>query len=82
MWISAHQKSALALIQQAIFEKLAVRVYNITFRLPVDRGDYLGLLLEYSEVLEQNYDDQGRCLITVSIPQKNWRQLLKNTHQD
>lgn len=82
VWISAHQKSALDLIQQAIFEKLAVQVYNITFRLPVDRGDYLGLLFEYSEVLEQNYDDQGRCLITVSMPQKNWRQLLKNTHQE
>ena len=82
VWISAHQKSALAVIQQAIFEKLAVQVYNITFRLPVDRGDYLGLLFEYSEVLEQNYDDQGRCLITVSMPQKNWRQLLKNTHQE
>ena len=80
VWISAHQPEHMHLVKQAIIEKLAMRMLTLRLIIPLECGQYQGLLFKQSDVLHHDFDDQGQCVMHVRLPEVRWQQLIKETN--
>lgn len=76
VWLSARDGDGMDLLKQAIAELLAVDVYSETLRLPSHFGRLRAMLFEHGAVKSESFDDEGRFVLDVKLPKKDYLQIL------
>jgi len=76
VWLSARDGRGLDLLKQAIAELLAVDVFNETLTLPNKYGRLRAMLFEQGAVKTERFDEEGRSILEVKLPKKDYLQIL------
>ncbi|BFM48612.1 ribosome rescue GTPase HflX [Marinomonas sp. THO17] len=76
VWLSARDGDGMDLLKQAIAELLAVDVFSETLRLPSHYGRLRAMLFEQGAVKSESFDDDGRFVLDVKLPKKDYLQIL------
>jgi GTPase len=82
VWLSAKDKKGISLLSDAMLKKLSIQRMNITFCFPATAARLVGLLYRYSDVLKQEYDEEGCQRVNVKLSKVNWLRLRKETGQE
>ncbi len=76
VWLSAQQGSGFDLLHQALSERLAEDLLDLELTLTPDQGRLRAGLHELDAVRSERFDDQGRSLLTIRLPRREFMQLL------
>ncbi|MEQ6915977.1 ribosome rescue GTPase HflX [Halomonas aquatica] len=76
VWLSARDGKGLALLEQALSECLAEDIIDLELCLAPEQGKLRAGLHDLAAVREERFDDQGRTLLTVRIPRRDFLQLM------
>lgn len=76
VWASARTGEGLALILQAISERLALDILHETLHLSPQQGKLRALLYQQDAVLAEDYDEQGNLALEIRLPRRDFLQML------
>ncbi|MGC3872608.1 ribosome rescue GTPase HflX [Halomonas sp. GXIMD04776] len=76
VWVSAQQGSGFDLLAQALSERLAEDVIEAHLTLLPEQGRLRAGLHDLGAVREEAFDDQGRILLDIRLPRRDFMQLL------
>ncbi|MDN3556681.1 ribosome rescue GTPase HflX [Halomonas maura] len=76
VWLSARQDRGLELLEQALSECLADDIIDFDVTLAPEQGRLRAGLHELGAVREERFDDQGRTLLEVRLPRRDFLQLM------
>ncbi|UYG06737.1 ribosome rescue GTPase HflX [Halomonas sp. M4R1S46] len=76
VWLSAQQDRGLELLEQALSECLADDIIDFDVTLAPEQGRLRAGLHELGAVREERFDDQGRTLLEVRLPRRDFLQLM------
>lgn len=76
VWLSAQQGQGLDLLAQALSERLAEDVIEVHLTLEPKQGRLRAGLHELEAVRNETFDEQGRILLDVRLPRRDFMQLL------
>ncbi|SHE29532.1 GTP-binding protein HflX [Modicisalibacter ilicicola DSM 19980] len=76
VWVSAQQGLGLDLLAQALSERLAEDVIEAHLTLSPQQGRLRAGLHDLDAVREEAFDDQGRILLDIRLPRRDFMQLL------
>lgn len=76
VWLSAHDGRGIDLLRQAIAELLAEDVFHETLHLPSELGRLRAMFFEHSAVQAERFDEEGRSVLDVKLPKKDYLQIL------
>ncbi|WP_136253070.1 ribosome rescue GTPase HflX [Onishia niordana] len=76
VWVSAQQGLGLDLLQQALSECLAEDVLDTSIALAPEQGKLRAGLHELGAVREERFDEQGRTLLDIRLPRREFMQLM------
>ncbi|WP_106478651.1 ribosome rescue GTPase HflX [Phytohalomonas tamaricis] len=76
VWLSARDESGFDLLEQALSERLAVDVLDLSLTLAPSQGWLRAQLHELDAVREESYDEQGKTVISIRLPRRDFLQLL------
>ena len=82
VWLSARANIGIELLSQALTELLATEVVKHTLKIPPIAGKLRGTLYELNCINSESYDDDGNCLLDVTLPLREWNKLLKAGKSD
>jgi len=82
VWVSAQTGAGMALIEQAITERLGDDIIARQLALKPSEAALRAALYQYNAVLGEDYDAQGNLLLDVRIQKKDLRQLVKKNGLD
>ncbi|MFZ7304955.1 ribosome rescue GTPase HflX [Avibacterium avium] len=77
VYISAHLQQGIALLFDAIRQKLSKSIVQLQLCLPPQAGKIRHWLYEMDCIREEKISDQGEFLLKVNIEQSEWQKLLK-----
>ncbi|MCW9710217.1 GTPase HflX [Avibacterium sp. 21-586] len=77
VYISAHLQQGIALLFDAIRQKLSKSIAQLQLCLPPQAGKIRHWLYEMDCIREENISDQGEFLLKINIEQSEWQKLLK-----
>ncbi|GLP95738.1 ribosome rescue GTPase HflX [Paraferrimonas sedimenticola] len=77
VWVSAQESRGLELIEQALNERLGKAIRLISLQIPPTHGHLLGRFFDLEIVQDQNYDEEGNCIVDVRVTEVDWQRLLK-----
>jgi GTPase len=76
VWLSAQEGRGLELLAQALAERLADDVIDLSLSLAPEQGKLRAGLHELGAVREEAFDDQGHTLLQVRLPRRDFMQLM------
>ncbi|GAB3482655.1 ribosome rescue GTPase HflX [Marinomonas epiphytica] len=76
VWLSAREGQGIDLLKHAIAEILAQDVLEETLCLPSELGRLRAMLFEHGAVRSETFDEQGRSVLKVLLPKKDYLQIL------
>jgi len=76
VWLSAQQGKGLDLLHQALTERLAGDVIGFSLTLSPEQGKLRAGLHELNAVREEAFDEQGRSVLDVRLPRRDFNQLM------
>ncbi|KPQ22609.1 MULTISPECIES: ribosome rescue GTPase HflX [unclassified Halomonas] len=76
VWLSAQQGKGLDLLHEALTERLASDVIGFSLTLAPEQGKLRAGLHELNAVREEAFDDQGRSVLDVRLPRRDFNQLM------
>ena len=77
VWLSARANIGLELLNDALSELLATDIVKHTLKIPATAGKLRGTLYQLNCIKDESYDEQGNCLLDVTLPLREWNKLLK-----
>ncbi|WOH36698.1 ribosome rescue GTPase HflX [Thalassotalea fonticola] len=77
VWLSARANIGLELLNVALSELLATDIVKHTLKIPASAGKLRGKLYQLNCIKDETYDEQGNCLLDVTLPLREWNKLLK-----
>ncbi|WP_371187768.1 ribosome rescue GTPase HflX [Thalassotalea maritima] len=77
VWVSAQANLGMDLLSQALQELLATDIVEYRLKLPPAAGRWRGALYQLNCIKEESFDEQGNCLLSVTMPLREWNKLLK-----
>ncbi|MFZ7317930.1 ribosome rescue GTPase HflX [Avibacterium avium] len=77
VYISAHLQQGIALLFDAIRQKLSKSIVQLQLCLPPQAGKIRHWLYEIDCIREEKISEQGEFLLKVNIEQSEWQKLLK-----
>ncbi|QTL35875.1 MULTISPECIES: ribosome rescue GTPase HflX [Pseudoalteromonas] len=82
VWLSAHTGEGIELLEQAISELLAKKIFASKLLVPPAFGKLRGALFNLNAVNGESYDEAGNWLLDVRLPQADWERLKKEQGQE
>ncbi|MBM7071604.1 GTPase HflX [Shewanella sp. 202IG2-18] len=79
VWVSAQQRLGFELLADAIEQLVGDKVAEFTLKIPAASGHYLGQFYRLEATQSQEYDELGNCILSVRLPESNWKRLLKQS---
>lgn len=76
VWLSARDGIGIELLEQAIAELLSEDIVNETIVVPSTQGRFRAMLFEQGAVRSEHYDEQGRSVLELRLPRKDYLQIL------
>ncbi|MFW6345651.1 MAG: ribosome rescue GTPase HflX [Halomonas sp.] len=76
VWLSAQEGRGLELLAQALAERLADDVIELSLTLAPEQGRLRAGLHALGAVREEAFDDQGHTLLQVRLPRRDFMQLM------
>ncbi|WP_458525529.1 ribosome rescue GTPase HflX [Onishia taeanensis] len=76
VWVSAQKGLGLDLLQQALSECLAEDVLDTSLALAPEQGKLRAGLHELGAVRGERFDEQGRSLLDIRLPRREFMQLM------
>ncbi|WP_168013672.1 ribosome rescue GTPase HflX [Halomonas salinarum] len=76
VWVSAQQGLGLDLLQQALSECLVEDVLDTSIALAPEQGKLRAGLHDLGAVREERFDEQGRTLLDIRLPRREFMQLM------
>jgi GTP-binding protein HflX len=77
VWISAQKNIGLDLLKQALKERLGAQVIKQRLKIPPSAGKFRGVFYQLNCITNETFDEQGNCLLDVSLPLREWNRLVK-----
>lgn len=78
VWLSAQADVGIALLFQAIAERLGKQVVQHHLKIPPSAGKLRGMLYQLDCIADEQFDEQGNCLLEVKLPAREWNRLIKH----
>ncbi len=78
VWLSARANIGIELLFQALAERLGRSTVHYHLSLPPNAGKFRGALYQLNCIVNEQYDEEGNCLAEVKLPEREWKQLLKD----
>lgn len=78
VWISAQANLGIDLLIQALAERLDRKIVEHRLKIPPSEGKLRGAFYELNCITNENYDDEGNCLLAIKLPEREWNRLVKN----
>ena len=79
VWLSAQTQQGLALLEQALSERLAVDVISFSMTLGPEQGRLRAGLHALKAVQKEYFDEQGCSVLEVRLPRRDFNQLMAQT---
>ncbi|OAZ92617.1 ribosome rescue GTPase HflX [Halomonas sp. G11] len=76
VWLSAQEGKGLELLHEALTERLASDVIGFSLTLAPEQGKLRAGLHELNAVQEEAFDEQGRSVLNVRLPRRDFNQLM------
>ncbi|MCP1314521.1 MULTISPECIES: ribosome rescue GTPase HflX [unclassified Halomonas] len=76
VWLSAREGQGLDLLHQALSERLADDVIGFSLTLAPEQGKLRAGLHALNAVREERFDEQGRSVLDVRLPRRDFNQLM------
>ncbi len=76
VWLSAHQKAGMALLQQAIRELVGEQMCQGMLVLPSYMGSVRARFHQANAVLSEKYREDGCCELNVRLPEADFNRIL------
>ncbi|MBZ9557424.1 MULTISPECIES: ribosome rescue GTPase HflX [Modicisalibacter] len=76
VWLSAQQNRGLDLLAQALSERLAEDLIELDLTLAPEQGRLRAGLHALDAVQDERFDEQGRTLLSIRLPRREFMQLL------
>ncbi len=77
VWLSAQKNIGLELLKQALKERLGAQVVKHSLKIPPSAGKFRGIFYQLNCIAHEEFDEQGNCLLDVSLPLREWNRLIK-----
>ncbi|MEX1222515.1 MAG: ribosome rescue GTPase HflX [Idiomarina sp.] len=82
VWLSAQTGAGVAMLEQALTERLRPRMVNLGLRLPPALGKLRGRLYALDSVTDEAVADDGALILQVRMSQVDWQRLCKQYEQE
>ena len=79
VWVSAQKRLGFELLADAIEQLVGDVIAEYTLKIPAASGHYLGQFYRLEAMQSREYDDAGNCILSVRLPESNWKRLLKQS---
>lgn len=77
VWLSARANIGIELLFQALAERLGRQVVQYRLKIPPNAGKLRGTLYQLNCITDEQYDEQGNCLLAVKLPEREWNRIIK-----
>lgn len=77
VWLSARENIGIDLLFQALAERLGRVIVQHKLKLPPSEGKLKGAFYELNCITNEQYDEEGNCLLAIKLPEREWYRLLK-----
>ncbi|WP_394172059.1 ribosome rescue GTPase HflX [Thalassotalea litorea] len=77
VWLSARANIGIELLFQALTERLGQDIVQYRLKIPPSAGKLRGALYQLNCISDEQFDEQGNCLLDVKLPLREWKKLLK-----
>jgi GTP-binding protein HflX len=78
VWLSAQANLGMSLLYQALTERLAVQIVTHRLKIPPNAAKLKGMLYQLKCIDQEQYDEEGNCIVNVRMPEREWNKLLKH----
>ncbi len=78
VYLSAQNQQGIELLFQAIQQRLAQNIVNITLKLPPNEGKIRHILYERQAIEQEQITEQGEFLLNIRLEEIEWQKLLKH----
>ena len=82
VWLSAREQTGFEGLCQALSERLAIDVVDITIALRPDQGALRAQLFALDAVQSEEFDEQGQIQLGIRLPRRDFLQLLSKLGED
>ncbi|GAA6204778.1 ribosome rescue GTPase HflX [Thalassotalea sp. SU-HH00458] len=77
VWLSAQQGIGIELLFVALAERLGKQIVKHSLKIPPQYGKFRGTFYQLNCIADEQYDEQGNCLLKVKLPAREWNRLVK-----
>jgi len=77
VWLSAQKGIGIELLFTALAERLGKEIVRHRLKIPPSYGKLRGVLYQLNCIADEQYDEQGNCLLKVKLPVREWNRLIK-----
>jgi len=77
VWLSAQRGIGIELLFQALKERLGKTIVKHCLRIPPSNGKLRGTLYQLNCIDNEQFDEQGNCLLDIKMPIEEWNRLVK-----
>ncbi len=77
VWLSAQRGIGIELLFQALKERLGKTIVKYCLKIPPSNGKLRGALYQLNCIDNEQFDDQGNCLVDIKMPIEEWNRLVK-----
>jgi GTP-binding protein HflX len=78
VWLSAQANVGLDLLHQALAERLGINIVEEQLIIPPQKGRLRALLYELNFIIDEQYDDNGACHVSIKLAKRDWDKLVKD----
>ena len=82
VWLSAHEQTGFDGLRQALSERLAIDVVDITVTLCPHQGALRAQLFALDAVQSEEVDEEGQIQLGIRLPRRDFLQLLSRVGED
>jgi GTP-binding protein HflX len=82
VWLSAQAGIGIDLLFEALAERLGREIVQHRLKIPPNAGKFRGALYQLNCISDEQYDEEGNCLVAVKMPKREWNRLLKQDEVD
>ena len=77
VWLSAQKGIGIELLFVALAERLGKQIVIHNLIIPPQYGKFRGTFYQLNCISDEQYDEEGNCLLKVKLPAREWNRLVK-----
>ncbi|MGJ8693239.1 MAG: ribosome rescue GTPase HflX [Thalassotalea sp.] len=78
VWLSARANIGIELLFEALAERMGREIVQHRLKIPPNAGKLRGAFYQLNCITDESFDDEGNCLLTIKLPEREWNRLIKD----